>query len=201
MWIRCRGNVFTEPFPTSGHVLLLIKICCLAANVVSLFVSRSPPRNGSICRNIKVHLIGGVCASSSSGCIVVRLLLWQLSMSWNTLLCLISWLASPPPRVLYLHVTYNVPWFVSCYPKFTAYFVYRLLFASVPNNYNNKSLYLIGPQSKVIVLCFENTNLAEESYFPPGKSAQPMALYGTHTQTRLKDHIYKKHMQICLYYW
>jgi hypothetical protein len=54
------------------------------------------------------------------------------------------------------------------------------------NNNNNKSLYLICPQNKVIVLCFANTNLAEESYFPPGKTARPMALYGTHTQTWLE---------------
>jgi hypothetical protein len=34
--IRCSGNVFTEPFASSGR--LLLKICCPAANVVSLSV-------------------------------------------------------------------------------------------------------------------------------------------------------------------
>jgi hypothetical protein len=44
---HCHGNGFTEPFPTSGSILLFIKICCLAANVVSL----SLPRNGIIRHN------------------------------------------------------------------------------------------------------------------------------------------------------
>jgi hypothetical protein len=52
MRIRCRINSFTESFPSSGRLFLLIKICCLAANVSSLFISRSLPRNGSISHNI-----------------------------------------------------------------------------------------------------------------------------------------------------
>jgi hypothetical protein len=42
MRIRCRGNVFTEPFPNSGR--LLLRICCLATDVVPLSVS--PPLPG-----------------------------------------------------------------------------------------------------------------------------------------------------------
>jgi hypothetical protein len=57
MRIRCQGKVFTEPFLSSGRLFLLIKICCLAANVVSLFVSRSLPRNGSI----RHSLIASAC--------------------------------------------------------------------------------------------------------------------------------------------
>jgi hypothetical protein len=34
---RVPHDVFTEPFPKSGSLFLLIKICCLAVNVVSLF--------------------------------------------------------------------------------------------------------------------------------------------------------------------
>jgi hypothetical protein len=51
MHTRCIGNVFSEPFLSSGHILL--KICCLAANV-SLSVSRSLPSNGYTCYNILV---------------------------------------------------------------------------------------------------------------------------------------------------
>jgi hypothetical protein len=53
MRIRCRWNVSTKPFPSSGRLFLLIKLCFLAANVGSFFVSRSLPRKGSIHRNIK----------------------------------------------------------------------------------------------------------------------------------------------------
>jgi hypothetical protein len=42
-----------KPFPSSGRLLLLIKIYCIAANAVSLLVSRSLPRNGSIRHNVK----------------------------------------------------------------------------------------------------------------------------------------------------
>jgi hypothetical protein len=49
MSIRCRGKVFTEPFPSSERLFFLTKLCCLTANVVSFFVSQSLPRNGSIC--------------------------------------------------------------------------------------------------------------------------------------------------------
>jgi hypothetical protein len=45
-------GTFTEPFPSSGRLFLLIKICCLAANVVLLLVSRSLPRRGAIRHNI-----------------------------------------------------------------------------------------------------------------------------------------------------
>jgi hypothetical protein len=48
MRICCRENVFTEAFPSSGRLFLLIKICCLVVNVVLLFVPRSLPRNVSI---------------------------------------------------------------------------------------------------------------------------------------------------------
>jgi hypothetical protein len=48
MRLPSRGNVFTESFPGSDRIFLLIKIFCLAANIVSLFVSWSLPRNGSI---------------------------------------------------------------------------------------------------------------------------------------------------------
>jgi hypothetical protein len=34
MHIRCRGDLFTKPFPSSGRLFLLIKICCLTASVV-----------------------------------------------------------------------------------------------------------------------------------------------------------------------
>jgi hypothetical protein len=36
MRIRCRGNVFTKPFPSRGH-LFLSRICCLTTDVVPLF--------------------------------------------------------------------------------------------------------------------------------------------------------------------
>jgi hypothetical protein len=52
MRIRFRVNVFTEPLPSSGRLFLIIEICCLAANVVSLFGWRSLPRNGSTRHNI-----------------------------------------------------------------------------------------------------------------------------------------------------
>jgi hypothetical protein len=35
------GNVFTEPFPSSGRLFLLINICCPTANVVSLSASQT----------------------------------------------------------------------------------------------------------------------------------------------------------------
>jgi hypothetical protein len=50
--IHCCRNVFTEPFPGSIYLFLLIKISCLVGNVVSLFVLRSLPRNKSIHQSI-----------------------------------------------------------------------------------------------------------------------------------------------------
>jgi hypothetical protein len=44
MRIRCSGNVFTEPFPSSVR-LFLLRIFCLATDVVPLFVLRPLPRN------------------------------------------------------------------------------------------------------------------------------------------------------------
>jgi hypothetical protein len=45
--IHFRGYVFTEPFPNSGCLFLLIKICCQQRMLFRFFVSRSLPRNGS----------------------------------------------------------------------------------------------------------------------------------------------------------
>jgi hypothetical protein len=53
--LRTRHAVLTRDPPNMGRVFLLIKICCLAANFVSLFVSWSLPRNGSI-RHIIVQM-------------------------------------------------------------------------------------------------------------------------------------------------
>jgi hypothetical protein len=52
MRILFRKNMFTEPFPSSGSLFLLIKMCFLAENAVSCFVSRSLPRSGSMHHNI-----------------------------------------------------------------------------------------------------------------------------------------------------
>jgi hypothetical protein len=43
VWIRCRGNMF---------VCEGLRICCIAADVVSFFVSRSLPSNGSTRYNV-----------------------------------------------------------------------------------------------------------------------------------------------------
>jgi hypothetical protein len=52
MRIHYCGNMFTELFPSSGCLFLLIKICCIGAHVVSLFVSRSLPRKVSVRHNM-----------------------------------------------------------------------------------------------------------------------------------------------------
>jgi hypothetical protein len=44
--------LFAKALLSIGCVYLLIKICCLAADIVTLFVSRSLPSNGSTCYNI-----------------------------------------------------------------------------------------------------------------------------------------------------
>jgi hypothetical protein len=59
--ICCRRNVFNEPFPSSDRLFLVIKICCLSANIVSLFISRSLPRNGSIRHDIVLTFLKKNC--------------------------------------------------------------------------------------------------------------------------------------------
>jgi hypothetical protein len=44
-WVSVVAGTFTEPFPNNGCLFFIFNICCLAANVVSLFVSLSLPRN------------------------------------------------------------------------------------------------------------------------------------------------------------
>jgi hypothetical protein len=44
--------MFTDPFPSSGRLFLLIKICCLTANVVLLLISWALHKNGSIRHNV-----------------------------------------------------------------------------------------------------------------------------------------------------
>jgi hypothetical protein len=48
---RFRGNVFTEPFPSSSRLSCLLRICCLVTGV-PLSVSRTLPRNESCFRAV-----------------------------------------------------------------------------------------------------------------------------------------------------
>jgi hypothetical protein len=52
---RFRGKMFVKALLSNGCVYLL-RICCLASDVVSLFVSRSLPSNGSTRYSIKLML-------------------------------------------------------------------------------------------------------------------------------------------------